>query len=147
MRRPSKFPLFWTKEKGFDYAFYNNLEAEADYLLLHDLRDWIRQKRYIDAVHITFETKALSEYELYDRNSKRLHSDVEVQNFLGSYSGERRYCCPLGIHSEDTRRCSDKCMDVTRAHGSHFHDLAKKLTVMTKTTRFIESVCANDGAP
>jgi hypothetical protein len=26
MRRPSKFPLFWTKETGFDYALYNKLE-------------------------------------------------------------------------------------------------------------------------
>lgn len=41
MRRPSRFPLFWTKDKGFDYALYNRLEIEADYFALEDLRDWI----------------------------------------------------------------------------------------------------------
>lgn len=146
MRRTSKFSLIWTKEMGFDYALYNNLEPEAHYFLLNDLGGWIRQKRYLDAVHITFETKALSEFELYDRNSKRLHSDADVRNFFGSYSREKRYRCPLGTHSEDTRYCSDKCMDVTKAHGSHFHDPAKKLTVIIKTTRFIETICANDGS-
>ncbi|KAF2875927.1 hypothetical protein BDV95DRAFT_469965, partial [Massariosphaeria phaeospora] len=50
MRRPSQFPLFWTKATGLDYALYTKLEAEADYFLLHDLRDWIRTKRYLGAV-------------------------------------------------------------------------------------------------
>src|SRR5690349_14829512 len=50
MRRPSKFPLFWAKETGFNYALYNRLEAEADYFLLHDLRDWLRNKSYLDAI-------------------------------------------------------------------------------------------------
>ncbi|KAF2844389.1 hypothetical protein T440DRAFT_410312, partial [Plenodomus tracheiphilus IPT5] len=49
MRRPSNFSLLWTKEKGFDYVLYNKLEAEADFFLLHDLQDWIRQERYKDA--------------------------------------------------------------------------------------------------
>lgn len=55
IRRPSKFPLFWTKETSFDYALHNKLEAEADYFLLHDLRDWLREKRYLDAVKTTIE--------------------------------------------------------------------------------------------
>ncbi|KAH8710027.1 hypothetical protein GQ44DRAFT_588767, partial [Phaeosphaeriaceae sp. PMI808] len=59
MRRPSKFPLFWTKETTLDYALYKKLEVEADYFLLHDLRDWIRKKRYLDAVKTIIEVKAL----------------------------------------------------------------------------------------
>jgi hypothetical protein len=31
MRRPAKYPLFWTKQTGFDYALYNKVESEADY--------------------------------------------------------------------------------------------------------------------
>jgi hypothetical protein len=145
MRRPSKFPLFWTKNTGFDYALYNNLEAEADYFLLNDLRDWIRQKRYLDAVRITIERITLKEYELLNgRRSERSEADIEVQSFFGSYSGERRYCCPLGIHSDDTKCSSNECMKITKAHGPHFHDSAKKLTMVIKTTRFIETMCTND---
>ncbi|KAF1936435.1 hypothetical protein EJ02DRAFT_459523 [Clathrospora elynae] len=62
MRRPSKFPLFWTKETSFDYVLYNKLEAEADHFLFHDLRDWIGKKLYLDAVKTVIEVKVLSEY-------------------------------------------------------------------------------------
>jgi hypothetical protein len=61
MRRPSNFPLLWTKEKGFDYVLYNKLEAEADFFLLHDLRDWIRQERYKDAITTIVEIHKISE--------------------------------------------------------------------------------------
>ena len=41
LRRPAKFPLFWSKEHGFNYTLYNMLEADADYFMLVPLRDWI----------------------------------------------------------------------------------------------------------
>ncbi|KAF2655170.1 hypothetical protein K491DRAFT_716533 [Lophiostoma macrostomum CBS 122681] len=44
MRRPSQFPLYWTKEAAFDYALYNKPEAEVDYFLLHDLRGLTTKK-------------------------------------------------------------------------------------------------------
>lgn len=79
MRRPSKFPLFWTKETSFDYALYNKLEAEAEYSLLHDLRDWLRQKRYLDAIKIVVEVKALSEQQFDgDQNQTRYEAEIEV---------------------------------------------------------------------
>jgi hypothetical protein len=62
MRRPSKFPLFWTREYGFDYAFYSRLEAEADYFALDDLKEWISKKRYQEAIRVqTFSLNAARE--------------------------------------------------------------------------------------
>ena len=61
MRRPTRFPLFWTKENGFDYALYNKLEAEANYYLLQDLSNWIREGRYTDAVKTVVEVKKVSD--------------------------------------------------------------------------------------
>ncbi|EUC27304.1 hypothetical protein COCCADRAFT_67216, partial [Bipolaris zeicola 26-R-13] len=57
MRRPSRYPLHWTKETGFDYALYNKLEAEAGHFLLHGLRDWLQEKRYLDAIKTVVEVK------------------------------------------------------------------------------------------
>lgn len=83
MRRPSKYPLLWTKETSFNYALYNKLEAEADYFLLHDLRDWLREKRYLDAVKTIVEVKALSDHQLkYRWNEERCKPDIEVQGFF-----------------------------------------------------------------
>jgi hypothetical protein len=57
MQRPSKFPLFWTKETSFDYALYNKLEAKADHFVLHDLRDWIQKKLHLGAAKTGLEVK------------------------------------------------------------------------------------------
>lgn len=146
MRRPSRFPLFWTKETGFDYALYNKLETEADYFLLHDLRDWIGKKRYLDAVKTIIEVKALSKRELEDgQNHTRCEADIEVQSFFGSYSGERRYRSPCEIHTrnqEPVRGCHS-CEGLIRAHGPQYDDPPKSLTLVTKRIEFDETVCVN----
>jgi hypothetical protein len=145
MRRPSKFPLFWTKETSFDYALYNKLEGEADYFLLHDLRDWIRKKRYLSAVKTVVEIKVLSEYALYDgRNQRSCDADIEVQSFYGSYSGEKQFRNSCAIHTgnENTRGCYS-CEELMRAFGPHYDDPPKRLTVVTKRTEFDETVCVN----
>jgi hypothetical protein len=58
IRRPQTFPLFWDRETGFDHMLYLKLQAEADFFCLHDLRDWIRAKKYLDAVEVTVCCKA-----------------------------------------------------------------------------------------
>jgi hypothetical protein len=90
MRRPAKFPLFWTRVTGFNYALYNTLEAEADYFLLHDLRDWIQEARYLDAIKTVVEVKLLSEGDRNFPGEQSRGANVEVQSILGSYSGEKR---------------------------------------------------------
>ncbi|EOA87586.1 hypothetical protein ACJQWK_08769 [Exserohilum turcicum] len=52
MRRPARFPLYWNREEGFDYLLYSKLEAEADYFMLEDLRDWIQEKKYLEVVEM-----------------------------------------------------------------------------------------------
>ena len=147
MRRPSKFPLFWTKETSFDYALYNKLEVEADYFLLHDLRDWLRKKRYLDAVKTIVEVTALSEYQLSDRqNKRRCEADIEIQSFFGSCSGERRYHSPCEIHANigsPVMGCG-LCAELIRAHGPQYDNPPKRLTIVTKRTVFDETVCVNE---
>lgn len=146
MRRPSKYPLFWTKQTGFNYALYNKLEAEADYFLLHDLRDWLREKHYLDAVKTIVEAMALSEYELADRHSQRRYAaDIEIQGFHGSYSGERRYRNPCAIHTEanaPARGCN-YCEKLIRAHGAQHDDPPKKLTLVVTRIVFDTNICEN----
>jgi hypothetical protein len=146
MRRPSKFPLFWTKETSFDYALYSKLEAEADYFLLHDLRDWLRKKRYLDAVKTIIEVKALSEQQLeVGRNETRPGADIEVQSFFGSYTGEKPYNNPCMTHTGGryVRGCSS-CEALLQAHGPQYVDPPKRLTLVIKSIQFDETVCVNE---
>jgi hypothetical protein len=149
MRRPSKFPLFWTKETGFDYALYNRLEAEADYFLLHDLRDWIRKKRYLDAVRTVIEVTALSEHQIEDGRSStwvtKCDADTELHSFFGGYSGEKRYRSPCEIHPTHDKPVwgCGSCEDLMQAHGPQYDDPPKKLTLVTKRMELDEAVCVN----
>jgi hypothetical protein len=149
MRRPSKFPLFWTKQNGFDYVLYNRLEEDADYFLLHDLRDWIKKKRYLDAVRTIVEVQTLSENEsTTGKYRNRLYVDGDIRSFFGSYSGERRFRNPCMRHTDRdiVRGCLD-CERSVREFGPHYDDPQKRLTVVTTRTEFNETVCVNSIAP
>jgi hypothetical protein len=52
MRRPTIFPLFWSKSEGFDYALYHRVQTEANVFKVDALQDWIRDKKYLDAIHM-----------------------------------------------------------------------------------------------
>ncbi|KAH6643154.1 hypothetical protein C7974DRAFT_118349 [Boeremia exigua] len=142
MRRPSKFPLFWTKETGFDYALYNKLEAEADYFLLHELRDWIREKRYLEAFRTVVEVKAMTEDQLVTQ--KILGTDVEVQSFFGNYVGKERVCgaCRCNIDLGFKYGC-DACRERMKSPKSQLDNTQTKLTVVTKWTEFDATACDN----
>ena len=115
MRRPSKFPLFWTKEASFDYALYNKIETEADYFLLHNLRDWIRKKRYLDAVKISSEVTTMFEYDIgFDWNRVIGDNGMEIQSLCGSYTEKSRF------------------------------EPSGKFTLVMRSTVFDETVCVNN---
>jgi hypothetical protein len=145
MRRPSKFPLYWTHEHGFDYVLYNKVEAEADFFLLHGLRDWISKKRYEEAV------KTIVEVRVWDERSQRVLNGgdslgdlVEVNSFLGWYSGERRVRYECSSHSNYYLKGCVFCEKLAGATPTD--EPNKKLSLVIKKVVFDETVCSNDGA-
>jgi hypothetical protein len=146
MRRPSKFPLYWTHEHGFDYVLYNKVEAEADFFLLHGLRDWISKKRYEEAVKTIVEVRVLEEnYKRVLDDGKSLGDLVEVNSFLGSYSGERRIRLTCYFHQSSFCRGCKFC-EKSAGATPQSHEPDKKLTLVIKKIAFDETVCSNDGA-
>lgn len=121
---------------------FNKLEAEADYFLIHDLRDQLRKKRYLDAVKTVVEAKVLPAYGIegrwnqkrYDANEiQKIYEVNEVQSFLGSYSRVKRYRSPCEIHTKNdapVRGCCS-CEELIRAHGPQYDDPLKQLTLVT----------------
>jgi hypothetical protein len=149
MRRPSNYPLFWTKEKGFDYVLYNKLEAEADFFLLHNLRDWIRQERYKDAVKTVVEVKKISE-PLYSNGSTEWMEVDDIQWCFDSFRGEKKYRCPLGVHGSKAWDCAcfdklgdSKCAELDKLHGPQYDDPEKYAIIVVKRTVFDGRVCWN----
>ncbi|KAL1799002.1 hypothetical protein ACET3X_003039 [Alternaria dauci] len=109
MRRPSRFPLYWTKEDGFDLALYCRVEAEADYFLLKGLRDWINQAQYLQAVTTTSRTYLARAYQKFG-------GDVVVKEYVVNKGGV--VICPSVQHS-DAQHCqyNKECSKLMEANG------------------------------
>ncbi|KAF2708984.1 hypothetical protein K504DRAFT_534529 [Pleomassaria siparia CBS 279.74] len=142
MRRPSKFPLCWNRETGFDFVLYSKIEAEADFYLLHDLRDWIRNRSYVDAVHIRFKIAAHqpvpggSPLQLVEKGE-----DVTVETYCGTVEGRaRRYLCPLGLHDDNAARCNTSCEDARKKGVSQIKPPQHVVIRVSKTIEFVESM-------
>jgi hypothetical protein len=60
MQRPSVFPVFYDPIRGYDYALYSRLQAEAHHFQVDTLRDWIKEKKYLHAVMVKTDTPVVS---------------------------------------------------------------------------------------
>jgi hypothetical protein len=82
MRRPTIFPLFWSKSEGFDYALYHRVQTEAEVFKVDALHDWIRDKKYLDAIHM--------------HTLKAVKEDTRLSNYSQDcYVVSRLLCLPL----------------------------------------------------
>jgi hypothetical protein len=144
MRRPSRFPLFWTKEIGFDHALYTKLEAEADYFLLHDLRDWIRNQHYEEAVKTVVDV-----IHHHDEGSRKLEytDKVDIQSYFGPSEEGKQLLMKCGYHLNNTRAVSASCGDCAKLltdHGPHFSTPRSNLTTVITRLKFDSLVCMNE---
>lgn len=148
MRRPSIYPLLWTKEKGFDYVLYSRLEAEADFFLLHDLRDWIRQERYKDAVKTVVEVKKISEPS-YGKTTTEWTEVDGVEWYFDSFKNVKTYHCPLDEHGPRAWDCSvdkygnSKCAELNKLQRPQYESPEKHVIVVVKRTVLDGRVCRN----
>jgi hypothetical protein len=60
MQRPSVFPVFYDPIRGYDYALYSRLQAEAHHFQVNTLRDWIKEKKYLQAVMVKTDAPVVS---------------------------------------------------------------------------------------
>ncbi|KAF2866267.1 hypothetical protein BDV95DRAFT_584435 [Massariosphaeria phaeospora] len=110
IRRPTVFPLLWTREKGFDYVLYTKVLADADFFCLDELRDCIRAEKYRGAVKTEHSVEVLpaeSGPARYDTRGA-LSVPAELQSDDGDWELERSYAievksrvgfsCPAGHH-------------------------------------------------
>ncbi|KAJ4344145.1 hypothetical protein N0V95_006307 [Ascochyta clinopodiicola] len=110
MRRPSVFPLFWSKGHGFDYSLYQRLQAEAKYFEINALHDWIQKQHYLGAVTT----------RIYEPRTRELKS-IRQERLDGNVSDDwhyvprvrKTYICPRGIrvHYGNRSACGRACRE------------------------------------
>jgi hypothetical protein len=166
MRRPTVYPLLWTREKGFDHAMYSKVMAEADFYMLEELRDWILEKKYLKAVVVIHKTEMEAAWEgnwVYPRRSsidralisEEAHGHVNtigaesvelVKFFPVNVPGDGRYECPKRISNH---YCISDCAGVClppAAYVDHTFKLPSEkvpccLVRVWKITKLDMSVC------
>jgi len=136
MRRPSRFPLYWNKKDGFDYALYCRVEAEADYFMLEGLRDWIRQAKYLQAVLTT-----LHKYSAKD--DQKFAGDVIVEKYVVRKAAV--VLCPAGIHG-NRRNCrlDEMCSKLIEANGLQMSGPEDELIVAVTSFHLNNAILVNN---
>ncbi|KAH7069082.1 hypothetical protein BKA63DRAFT_536332 [Paraphoma chrysanthemicola] len=141
MRRPEVFPLFYTKDRGFDYDLYNRLEAEVEYFQIDDLRDWIKEKRYEKAIMV--HTSIAMAKEVDEVVPKRQSVNVE-ENWHVIPRVRKVYVCPRGIvvHRGDPDRCGQACR---KARGDdeieYDEETYEEVVIVRKEVEFVAGAC------
>ncbi|KAI8941500.1 hypothetical protein NX059_002717 [Plenodomus lindquistii] len=147
MRRPSRFPLFWTDAAGFDYALYSALEAEANYFGLEALRKWIREARFLDAVKTVTSVRVLDKEGWGKGPVTQEGTDLKVEVMQQEVSGSRRLLtgCVPHVGSGGLRGCRD-CEEVLRIGGAMLYGGEEKRVVVVSTRTVVSlEVCENEG--
>jgi len=142
LRRQEVFPLFWSKDRGFDYDLYNRLEAEAGHFGILALEDWIKEKQYLQAVTVKRSAPVTQLIE-------GLGEEKELQNMeYERYTVNKIrmiYLCPRSIPVHRGRReaCGMAC-EKARGGAPLQYEEEEYLQFVTiaKTIEFDQSVCS-----
>jgi hypothetical protein len=152
IRRPQTFPLFWDRETGFDHMLYLKLQAEADFFCLHDLRDWIRAKKYLNAVKVMVYCKT----ELADRGplSQNVSNPQSTDNY--TTTDQRVELIPIETKwvdrakvwisecgHKDPSECDCRDEDPMALEGAHWENSTGVLISTWKEVWFDHDACLN----
>jgi hypothetical protein len=139
MRRPEVFPLFYTKANGFDYDLYNRLEIEAEYFQMEELREWIKEKKYLKAV--VKQTYNPNVQVLDGLCPERYPIDESRERFMVPRV-EKTYQCPRGLHHGNPSGCGHKCNKAQGTAEVVYEERNYEELVSVRTeVEFVGSVC------
>ncbi|KAL9632827.1 MAG: hypothetical protein Q9164_005074 [Protoblastenia rupestris] len=127
------YPLFYDQAKGFGYAIYQHILAQARYFDIPPLLEWIEGQKYLKAIEIERSTNILHRAEDV--------STTHYANVRSEYYPIRRtekvYVCPRGIdgHRGHQERCGRQCENAQRPDGKLYADeeVISFLEVQSKT--------------
>ena len=144
--RNDTFPLFWTKSDGFDFVLYQRVQQDAEFFHLWELRDWIHEQKYLQAVKVVYE-------EIVET-----HEPGRVLEVAANVDVERRvvtriiqtYNCPRGVAVHRVIKgvplvCGKECKKALGDRGENqcYKDVPKtEVITMKKTYVFNSAVLA-----
>lgn len=119
------FPLFYEYHKGFDYAKYARLLAEAQYWQVDGVTAWINEKKFETAVEIkvtSIDSDGMVDRTLSAGVFHEFHPRVDI---------DKVYICPrrIPVHRGDKGRCSIACMNARGDDDDRYEEYEKLKTM------------------
>ncbi|KAI4690089.1 uncharacterized protein J4E84_004270 [Alternaria hordeiaustralica] len=141
MRRPEVLPLFYDAAKGFDYNLYNRLEAESQYFQIDVLHEWIKNKKYLNAIRV----------QTYDANIRGIGAigpeyfpANKTEDWYVIQKKQKVYLCPRHIpaHRGRPELCGMACHKKQAEHALEYEEESYlEVVSVQKETVFDAKVC------
>ena len=121
------YPLFWSKTSGFDYALYAKVLQQAEYFQVEDLREWIYNECFLQAVKVHTSTKTHSKVGSSELFPGNMCTANQQEEFHTSWRIEKEYPCPrnIEIHRGNRLDCVRHCGKyIQEQYGSEYAEIA-----------------------
>lgn len=158
--RSGVLPVFYDGLKGFDHQLYSLLLEQAEFFLIDRLRDWILEKRYVQAVKFVRSVKLSESNRWVDVDSgtddrvphkfgnREDTADTKVEHFVYSTNRKFRACqetpCDRGALPGDSY-CGEICNKLPQdGHDYVERDVVNLVEIYTKTV-FDYQICKERG--
>ncbi|CAI9627976.1 unnamed protein product [Alternaria burnsii] len=147
MRRPEVFPLFYNKMNGFDYDLYNRLQAEALYFQMDTLYEWIKDKRYLNAIKVKTSSLDIRVVHSLDHVQQEILPVHKTEELHVVPRTRKVYLCPRQIagHKGRPELCGAACHKRQADNAVEYEDVGfLQVVSLKKEIVFDEKVCRDD---
>lgn len=141
MRRPSVFPIFYTRDSGFNYDLYNRLEVEAEYFQMPVFHAWLKEKKYLKAL-VTYSKAPYTE-TIDNMKLEKCNANESLKRYTATHT-RKTYVCPreIVVHRGAPHKCGAACHKAQGNDESRYEDEAVVDVVTAKNEEvFVGSNC------
>lgn len=158
--RSGVLPVFYDGLKGFDHQLYSLLLEQAEFFLIDRLRDWILEKRYLQAVKLVRSVKLsestrwidvdsdVADRGLHKFDNREYTGDTKVEHFVYSTNRKFRACEETSCDRDgepQTSYCTEICSRIPQDGQDYVErDVVNLVEVCTKTV-FDHRICREIG--
>jgi hypothetical protein len=141
MCRPEVFPLLYSKTDGSDYDLYNPLGAEAEYFQIENFHEWIKDKKYLQAIvtHI-YAAETCSPNKAFPDTLPI--NQTEDQRYISRT--RKVYLCPrqIYVYRGDPNRCGAACRKARGDDEVQFEEQPYTMVIrMKKEVECMSGIC------
>lgn len=144
--RSRVLPVFHSQPHGHDEALYSRVLAQAKLFRIPRLVKWIEERKYLDAVTVSYTAMEEIGVRALDGRS---NANLIIERYP-SWSTKRRYVCArkVSAHDKDLSLCGPECKRVEEKIGRRYvEERVLETLVVWKEAIYDRELCVEWGKP